>query len=173
MARMSQIAVATILACCTVVSVQAGSAAASETRRLCDQRVTYDVKPPVDVPANLSILSGVWKGTIIMAGRAEMCVAMVVKEVQPDGKVMLLMTWNTAMGGREDINNVVGMGEALNWQNQVENGQLTIDGHNKYHGTHYYYVMNVPTAANPDVMEGSWMTGKDPQPIVLYREARR
>ena len=173
MARMSQIAVATILACCTVVSVQAGSAAASETRRLCDQRVTYDVKPPVDVPANLSILSGVWKGTIIMAGRAEMCVSMVVKDVQPDGKVILLMTWNTAMGGREDINNVVGMGEALNWHNQVENGQLTIDGHNKYHGTHYYYVMNVPTAANPDVMEGSWMTDTHPQPIVLYREARR
>jgi hypothetical protein len=173
MTRISRIAFASGLAFCTFASLHGGSAGASETRRLCDQRVTYDVKPPVDVPANLSILSGVWKGTIIMAGRAEMCVSMVVKDVQPDGKVILLMTWNTAMGGREDINNVVGMGEALNWQNQVENGQLTIDGHNKYHGTHYYYVMNVPTAANPDVMEGSWMTDTHPQPIVLYREARR
>ena len=173
MARMSQIAVATILACCTVVSVQAGSAAASETRRLCDQRVTYDVKPPVDVPANLSILSGVWKGTIIMAGGAEMCVSMVVKEVFADGRVILLMTWNTSIGGREDINNVVGMGEALNWPNKAENGQLRIDGGNRWNGTHYYYVMKVPTAANPDVMEGSWMTETHPQPIVLYREVRR
>jgi len=41
-----------------------------------------------------------------------MCVSMVVKEVFPDGRVILLMTWNVSMGGREDINNFVGMGEA-------------------------------------------------------------
>ena len=51
------------------------------TRRLCDRRLTYDVVPPVDVPADLGRLSGVWKGTVIMAGGSEMCVAMVVKEV--------------------------------------------------------------------------------------------
>lgn len=173
MARIPRLAFAAILAGCTLASLQGGSAAASETRRLCDQRVTYDVRPPVNVPPNLSILSGVWKGTIIMAGNAEMCVAMVVKEVQPDGRVVLLMTWNTSIGGREDINNVVGMGEALNWPNKVENGQLRIDANNKYHGTHYYYVMNVPSADSPDTMEGNWMTNDDPQPIVLYREARR
>ena len=50
---------------------------------------------------------------------------------------------------------------------------MRIDGHNKWHGTHYYYVMNVPSADRPDVMEGSWMTETHPQPIVLYREARR
>lgn len=173
MARISRFVAATILAGCAVASWHGGDAAASETRRLCDQRVTYDIAPPVDVPANLSILSGVWKGTIIMAGSAEMCVALVIKEVLPDGQVVLLMTWNTAMGGREDINNIVGMGAALNWQNKVENGQMRIDGHNKWHGTHYYYVMNVPSADRPDVMEGSWMTETHPQPIVLYREARR
>jgi hypothetical protein len=173
MTRISRIAVATILALCTFASLERESSAASETRRLCDQRVTYDIVPPVDVAASLSILSGVWKGTIIMAGGAEMCVSMVVKEVFPDGRVILLMTWNTSMGGREDINNVVGMGEALNWPNKAENGELRIDGGNRWHGTHYYYVMKVPTAANPDVMEGSWMTETHPQPIVLYREVRR
>jgi hypothetical protein len=173
MARIARFAAATILAGCAVAAWHGGGAAASETRRLCDQRVTYDIKPPVDVPANLSILSGVWKGTIIMAGSAEMCVAMVVKEVLADGRVTLLVTWNTAMGGREDINNIVGMGEVPNWPNKVENAQIRIDGNNKWHGTHYYYVMNVPTPDNPDVMEGSWMTETHPQPIVLYREARR
>ena len=68
MTSISRIAVATILVFCTLASVQGESSAASETRRLCDRRVTYDVVPPVDVPASLSILSGVWKGTIIMAG---------------------------------------------------------------------------------------------------------
>ena len=67
----------------------AEGSAAAETRRLCDRRVTYDIVPPADVPASLSILSGVWKGTIIMAGGSEMCVSMVVKEVFPDGRVIL------------------------------------------------------------------------------------
>ncbi|HEV3214666.1 MAG TPA: hypothetical protein VGZ27_03040, partial [Vicinamibacterales bacterium] len=105
MTRISRIAIAVGLAFCTFASLQGESSAASETRRLCDRRVTYDIVPPVDVPANLSILSGVWKGTIIMAGGSEMCVSMVVKEVFPDGRVILLMTWNVSMGGREDINN--------------------------------------------------------------------
>ncbi len=98
---------------------------------------------------------------------------MVVKEVFPDGRVILLMTWNVSMGGREDINNFVGMGEALNWPNKVENGEIRIDGGNRWNGTHYYYVMKVPTAANPNVMVGSWMTETHPQPVILYREVRR
>ena len=172
MAGFTRFAVATIVAGCAVASWHGESAAASETRRLCDRRVTYDVTPPAGVPANLSILSGVWKGSIILAGGAEMCVSMVVKDIQPDGRVNLLMTWNTSIGGREDLNNVVGLGEALNWPNKVTDGVLRIDSGTKYHGTHYYYVMKVPTAAHPDVMRGSWMTGPDPQPIVLYREVR-
>ena len=84
---------------------------------------------------SLSRLSGVWKGTVTFAGGSEMCVAMVVKEVFPDGRVMLAMAWNVAMGGREDINNVVGMGEAPNWPNKVENGELRIDSGTKWNGT--------------------------------------
>ena len=173
MTCISRIAIATALTFCTFAYVEGEGFAATETRRLCDRRVTYDVVRPADVPASLSILSGVWKGTIIMAGGSEMCVSMVVKEVFPDGRVILLMTWNVSMGGREDINNFVGMGEALNWPNKVENGEIKIDGGNLWNGTHYYYVMKVPTAANPDVMEGSWMTETHPQPVVLYREVRR
>ena len=173
MTRISRIAIAAVLAFCTFASLARESSAASETRRLCDRRVTYDIVPPVDVPASLSLLSGVWKGTITMAGGSEMCVAMVVKEIFPDGRVVLAMTWNVSIGGREDINNVVSMGEALDWTNKVENGELRIDSGNRWKGTHYYYVMKVPTAANPDVMEGSWMTGTHPQPITLHREARR
>jgi hypothetical protein len=86
--------------------------AQAETRRLCDRRVTFDVVPPVGLPANLSALSGIWKGTVTMAGGSEMCLTIVVKEVFPDGRVHLLMTWNLSMGGRDDINNYVGMGEA-------------------------------------------------------------
>jgi hypothetical protein len=108
-----------------------------------------------------------------MAGGSEMCVSMVVKEVFPDGRVILLMTWNVSMGGREDINNFVGMGEALNWPNKVENGEIRIDGGNRWNGTHYYYMMKVPTAASPNVMKGSWMTETHPQPVILYREVRR
>ncbi len=173
MTCISRIALTAALALCTFAYVEREGFAATETRRLCDRRVTYDIAPPVNVPESLSILSGVWKGTIILAGGSEMCVSMVVKEVSPDGRVILLMTWNTSIGGREDINNFVGMGEALNWPNKVENGEIKIDGGNKWNGTHYYYVMKVPTAANPDVMEGSWMTETHPQPVVLYREVRR
>src|SRR5260370_33356740 len=133
---------------CTFASLQGESSAASETRRLCDRRVTYDIVPPVDVPASLSILSGVWKGTIIMAGGSEMCVSMVVKEVFPDGRVILLMTWNVSMGGREDINNFVSMGEGLNWPNEAEHGEIRIDSGNRGHGTHDYHVMEWPAAAN-------------------------
>jgi hypothetical protein len=173
MSRISRIALAVALAFCTLSYLEKEGSAASETRRLCDRRVTYDIVPPTDVPASLSILSGVWKGTIMMAGGSEMCVSMVVKEVFPDGRVILLMTWNVSIGGREDINNFVGMGEALDWPNKVENGEIRIDGGNRWNGTHYYYVMKVPTAANPDVMEGSWMTETHPQPVVFHREARR
>ena len=173
MTRISRIAVAAALAFCTFTSLAGEGSAASVTRRLCDRRITYDIVPPVDVPASLSMLSGVWKGMITMAGGSEMCVAMVVKEIFPDGRVVLAMTWNVSMGGREDINNVVSMGEALNWPNKVENGEIRIDGGNRWNGTHYYYVMKMPTAANPDVIEGSWMTETHPQPLVLHREARR
>ena len=141
MTRISRIVFATVLACCAVASLRGGGSAARSTRRLCDRRVTYDIVPPVDVPASLSILSGVWTGTIIMAGGSEMCVSMVVKEVFPDGRVILAMTWNISIGGREDINNFVGMGEAPNWPNKVENGELRIDSGTKWNGTHYYYVM--------------------------------
>ena len=137
------------------------------------RRITYDIVPPVNVSPGLSRLSGVWKGTVTLAGGSEMCVAMVVKEVFPDGRVMLAMAWNVSMGGREDINNFVGLGDAPNWPNKVENGELRIDSGTKWNGTHYYYVMKLPTAANPDVMEGSWMTGNHPQPVVLHRNRGR
>lgn len=146
--------------------------AQAETRRLCDRRVTFDVVPPVGVPASLSALSGIWKGTVIMAGGGEMCLAIVVKEVFPDGRVHLLMTWNLSMGGRDDINNYVGMGEALHWPNKVENGEIRIDSRTRYNGTHYYYVMAMPTESDPDVMQGRWMTDTHPQPVVLNRERK-
>lgn len=163
----SLVGLATLLCASTAVPAQA------ETRRLCDRSVTYDIVPPVGLPASLSILSGVWRGTIILAGGSEMCVSMVVKEIHPDGRINLLITWNVSMGGRDDINNFVGMGEALDWPNKVENGEIRIDGGDLFKGTHYYYVMKVPTEANPDVMEGKWMTDTHPQPIVLYREKKR
>lgn len=147
--------------------------AKAETRRLCDRLVTYEIVPPVGLPPSLSILSGVWKGTITLAGGSEMCVSMVVKEVFPDGRVNLLITWNVSIGGRDDINNVVGMGEVLNWPNRVENGEIRIDGGNRFNGTHYYYVMKTPIEANPDVMEGKWVTDTHPQPVVLYRAKAR
>ena len=79
----------------------------------------------------------------------------------------------SSIGGREDINNFVGMGEAPNWPNKVENGELRIDSGTKWNGTHYYYVMKLPTAARPDVMEGRWMSDRHPQPVVLYRDKGR
>ena len=173
MTLVPRIAFAMALAFCAVASFAAEGSAAEVTRRLCDRRITYDIVPPVDVPPSLSILSGVWTGTVIMAGGGEMCVSMVVKEVFPDGRVILAMTWNVSIGGREDINNFVGMGEAPNWPNKVENGELRIDSGTKWNGTHYYYVMKLPTAANPDVMEGSWMTENHPQPVVLHRNRGR
>ncbi|MGD9885790.1 MAG: hypothetical protein AB7U95_37400, partial [Reyranella sp.] len=104
--------IATALACCVVASIASEGSAAQITRRLCDRPLTYDVVPPSDVPPGLELLSGVWTGTVIMAGGGEMCLAMVVKDILPDGRVLLAMAWNVSIGGREDINNVVGMGEA-------------------------------------------------------------
>lgn len=155
-----------------LLCVAAMAPAQAETRRLCDRRVTFDVVPPVGLPANLSALSGIWKGTVTMAGGSEMCLTIVVKEVFPDGRVHLLMTWNLSMGGRDDINNYVGMGEALHWPNKVENGEIRIDSRTQYNGTHYYYVMAVPTESNLDVMQGRWMTDTHPQPVILHRERK-
>ena len=173
MTLVPRITLAIALAFCAAASFATEGSASEVTRRLCDRRLTYDIVPPVDVPPSLSILSGVWTGTVIMAGGSEMCVSMVVKEVFPDGRVILAMTWNVSIGGREDINNFVGMGEVPNWPNKVENGELRIDSGTKWNGTHYYYVMNLPTADNPDVMTGRWMTENHPQPVVLYRDKGR
>ena len=92
MTPVARIAIALVLACQALALPLAGkSFAAEETRRLCDRRVKYEVAPPVDVPAELGRLSGVWKGTVTFAGGGEMCVAMVVKEVLPDGRLILAM----------------------------------------------------------------------------------
>src|SRR3954466_3047111 len=64
MTSISRLAFAAALGLCAVAYPDKESTAASETRRLCDRKVTYDVVPPVDVPANLANLSGVWRGTI-------------------------------------------------------------------------------------------------------------
>jgi hypothetical protein len=173
MTLVPRIALGIALVFCAAASVPTEGSAADVTRRLCDRRITYDVVPPVNVSPGLSRLSGVWKGTVILAGGSEMCVAMVVKEVFPDGRVMLAMAWNTSMGGREDINNFVGLGDAPNWPNKVENGELRIDSGTKWNGTHYYYLMKLPTAARPDVIEGRWMTENHPQPVVLHRDNGR
>jgi len=166
-----RIAVTLALACQALAPALAGkSFAAQETRRLCDRTVSYDMAPPVDVPAELARLYGVWKGTVIFAGGSEMCVGVVVKEVSPDGRVILFLTWNLGIGGRDDINNSVGLGEARNWINQVENGKLRIDSGTKWNGRHYYYVLNLPTDGRPDVIEGRFMTDNNAQPIMLYRE---
>ena len=174
MTPVARIAIGLVLACQVLALPLADkSFAAEQTHRFCDRQVTYDVVPPVGVPAELGRLSGVWKGTVTFAGGGEMCVAMVVKEVLPDGRVILTMTWNVGMGGREDINNVVGLGEALNWLNKVENGELRIDSGTKWNGRHYYYVLKLPTDARPDVIEGRWMADNDAQPIVLHRDRGR
>lgn len=173
MTLVPRIALGAVLVFCAAAAVATEGSAAEVTRRLCDRQVTYDVVPPIDVSPGLSRLSGVWKGTIKLAGGSEMCVAMVVKEVFPDGRVILAMTWNVSIGGREDINNFVGMGEARNWPNKVEDGELRIDSGTKWNGTHYYYVMKLPTAAKPDVITGRWMTENHPQPVMLYRDNGR
>ena len=169
-----RIAIALGLACQALALPLAGkSLAAQKTGRLCDRPVTYDVVPPVDVPAELGRLSGVWKGTVVFAGGSEMCVAIVVKEAFADGRVILLFAWNIGTAGRGEIYNVVGLGEAPNWPNKVENGELRIDSGTKWNGRHYYYVLALPTAARPDVIEGRFMTDNDAQPIVLHREKGR
>jgi hypothetical protein len=173
MSLVSRITFGTALGCCVVASITTEGSAAQMTRRLCDRPLTYDVTPPIDVPPGLGLLSGVWTGTVIMAGGSEMCLAMVVKGVLPDGRVLLAMAWNVSIGGREDLNNVVGMGEAPNWWSKVEDGELRIDSGTKWNGTHYYYVMKLPTPAKPDVIEGRWMTDTHPQRLVLHRKKER
>ena len=117
MTLVPRIVFALALASCAVASFATDGSAAEVTRRLCDRRLTYDIVPPVDVPPSLSILSGVWTGTIIMAGGSAMCVSMVVKAVFADCRVTLAMPRNASIGGREDTNNFAGLGEAPNWPN--------------------------------------------------------
>jgi hypothetical protein len=152
--------------------VLAGVPAKAETRRLCDRQVSFQVVPPANVPPSLSLLSGIWTGTVLLAGGSEMCVSMVVKEVKPDGDLDLLVTWNVSIGGRDDINNFVGMGEAPNWLTKVEDGKFRLDSGKRWRGVHYHYVMKVPSQTKPDVMEGRWMADTHSQPVRLYREKR-
>jgi hypothetical protein len=170
MTPLTRTALGATLALSAVASLATEGSGTQVTRRLCDRQLTYEIMPPVDVAPNLARLSGVWRGTIKFAGGSEMCVAMAVKEVFPDGRVILAMAWNVSLGGREDINNFVGMGVAPDWPNKVENGDLRIDSGTRWNGTHYYYVMKLPTAAKPNVMEGRWMADRHAQPVVLYRD---
>lgn len=166
-------ALAAAAAFCAAAALAPEGYGTQVTRRLCDRQLTYEITPPVGVSPELARLSGVWSGTVKFAGGSEMCVAMAVKEVFPDGRVMLAMAWNVSIGGREDINNFVGLGDAPNWPNKVENGELRIDSGTRWNGTHYYYVMKPPTAARPDVMVGRWMADRHAQPVVLHRDKGR
>ena len=96
MRLVSRFALGAALVLSAAASVSTEAAAENMTRRFCDQRVTYDIVPPVDVPADLARLSGVWRGTVILAGGSEMCVAMIVKEVSADGQVVLAIAWTGA-----------------------------------------------------------------------------
>ena len=173
MTLVPRIALGAAIAFGAVASLATEGFSTQVTRRLCDRQLTYEIAPPVDAAPDLSRLSGVWRGTVKLAGGSEMCVAMVVKEVFADGRVILAMAWNVSIGGREDINNVLGMGDAPNWPNKVENNELRIDSRTKWNGRHYYYVLNLPTDTRPDVIEGRWMADKDAQRVVLHREWRR
>jgi len=174
MTPVARIAIALTLACLVLAPPLAGqSGAAQETRRLCDRQVTYDVVRPADVPAEIGRLSGVWKGSVVFAGGSEMCLAIIVQQVSSDGQVILDLTWNIGVGGREDMFNNIGLGEALNWRNKVENGRLRIDSGTKWNGRHYYYVLDLPTEGRPDVIEGRFMVDTHAEPIVLHREKGR
>jgi hypothetical protein len=136
-------------------------AAGAESRRLCDMPMKWSyTKPAPDVPAKYQRLLGLWTGTVNFVGSGEaahMCLAVAIDDVKADGQVGSTFAWN--LGDGIESTNQVSVGTspwsartvvlAAGGPEQLVFGSIT-----PFRGKWYRYVLDLPTAADPDTITG-------------------
>lgn len=147
------------LAALAVVLLPSGASA--ESRRLCDMPMTWTYeKPASEVPAQYQGLMGLWTGAVSFSGSSEstrMCVAVAIHEVKVDGQTRSMFSWN--LGDGNESANIVSKGTAQWWAHTAvlfpEKGeQLVFAAIAPYRGKWYRYVLDFPTASDPDTITG-------------------
>ena len=138
------------------------SGASAESRRLCDMPLTWSyVEPASEVPAKYQDLMGLWTGSTSFVGSSEstrMCIAIVINEVKVDGQARAMFSWN--LGDGNESANMVSQGSTPEWWGHTavlypEKGeQLVFAAIAPYRGRWYRYVLDFPTASDPNTMTG-------------------
>lgn len=154
------------------------AAASAESRRLCDVPMEWTyAQPAPDVPVKYQRLMGLWTGAVQFSGSSEstrMCIAVAIHDIKADGRTASTFAWN--LGDGNESPNVVSVGQANWWAQSVtvfpEKGeQLIFASVAPYRGKWYRYVLDLPTAENPNKITGylyATMEGSatDPSPKV-------
>jgi hypothetical protein len=136
-------------------------AAHAESRRLCDRPMNWSYTSPApDVPAKYQRLLGLWTGTVNFVGSSEashMCLAIAIHEVKADGQIGSTFAWN--LGDGIESANQVSFGTSTWWGHPValaagQPEQLVFGSIAPYRGKWYRYVLDFPTASDPNTITG-------------------
>ena len=81
----------------------------AETRQFCEQRLAYTITPPDSaINSTLRSFSGVWSGAVVFQPTVEMCVALIVEKIRPNGEVETKFVW--LAGTSTGIGNLASLG---------------------------------------------------------------
>ncbi|MGE5150508.1 MAG: hypothetical protein ACM3II_10350 [Rhodospirillaceae bacterium] len=120
---------------------------------------TY-AKPDADVPVHYQKLLGLWTGFVSFAGSSEstrMCIAVAIQAVSADGTATAQFAWNLGDGieSPNQVSKGVSQWQARNLVLLPEKGeQLVFASIAPYRGKWYRYMLDLPTAAEPNTIRG-------------------
>lgn len=147
------------------------AAAQAESRRLCDSAAEWTyTQPAPDVPARLQSLVGLWTGSIAFQGSSEstrMCLAVAITGVKADGAAASIVAWN--LGSGNETANIVSKG-ITNWIAQTavpfpgRGDRIVFTPDAPSRGRWYRYVLDFPTAGEPDTIRGTLYATRNGNP---------
>jgi hypothetical protein len=134
----------------------------AETRQFCEQTVAYTITPPDSgMASTLRAFSGVWSGAVVFQPAVEMCVALIVENIRPNGEMQTKFVW--LAGTSTGIGNLASLG-AVAWSGKVEGDVLRLVG--SKNGSTYAYEFG-PSGINE--MRGWFLHNNHRTPLVLKR----
>ena len=88
--------------------------------------MAYAITPPDSaIDSILRSFSGVWSGAVVFQPTAEMCVALIVENIRPNGEVETRFVW---LAGTSTVLGNLGSLGALAWSGEVEGDILRLVG---------------------------------------------
>jgi hypothetical protein len=146
---------------CLLASIASSGSASAESRRICDMPMEWTyAKPQADVPLRYRKLLGLWTGFVTFAGSSEatrMCIAVAIREVTADGLATAQFAWNLGDGieSPNQVSKGISQWQAKNLLLLPEKGeQLVFASIAPYRGRWYRYVLDLPTASEPNTIAG-------------------